>query len=157
MERQSPDSGYAAEIQRVVDQTVLYDLMTLAADTNAASQTRAIATLKLDELKNWLGQQPRRHRMKAGARRIFTAAEQIKQFQTDPKQIELTKPAVPPDGQPIGEDDGWDDDANLALDRPKDKLVYCKGHCCPMLFCMLAIANTAYRMRRRAKRVVLKD
>jgi hypothetical protein len=103
-------AGYPAEIERVVDQTVLYDLMTLAADTSAASQARAIATLKLDELKTWLGQQASQIQDEGWRAAYFYAAEQIQQFQTNPKQIDLAKPAIPPDGQPIGEDD-WDDDA----------------------------------------------
>lgn len=107
----NPGSGYGAEIQRVVDQTVLYDLMNLAADTSAASQARAIATLKLDELKTWLGQQSAQTQDEGWRAAYFYGSQQIKQYELDPKQIQLTKPAVPPDGQPIGEDDGWDDDA----------------------------------------------
>ena len=48
------DGGYSGEIERVVDETVLYDLMALASDSTAATQPRAIAALKLDELKTWL-------------------------------------------------------------------------------------------------------
>ncbi len=101
-----PASGYAAEIQRVVDQTVLYDLMTLAADTNAGGQARAIASLKLEELRDWISHQPQTDEGWHAA--YFYAGEQIKLFQSDPKKLDLTRPGVPPDGQPIGEDDGWD-------------------------------------------------
>lgn len=103
------DSGYAGEIERVVDQTVLYDLMSLAADANAATQPRAIAALKLDELKTWLATRASRDESWHAA--YFYAAQEIKQFQTNPKQFDLTKPAVPPDGQPIGEPNPWDNDA----------------------------------------------
>jgi hypothetical protein len=104
--KSQPASGYAAEIQRVVDQTVLFDLMTLAADTNAGGQARAIATLKLEELRDWLSHQPQSDEGWHAA--YFYAGEQIKLFQSDPKKLDLTKPVMPPDGQPIGEDDGWD-------------------------------------------------
>ena len=44
--------GYAGEISRVVDSIVLYNLMALSANDKASPQARAIASLKLDELKN---------------------------------------------------------------------------------------------------------
>lgn len=109
----APAQGYGAEIQRVVDQTVLYDLMVLAADTNAGTQARAIASLKLEELKNWLGNSLSGGAVSAARNdadwqaAYFYAEEQIKLFQSDPKKLDLTKPAAPPDGQPIGEDDDW--------------------------------------------------
>jgi hypothetical protein len=94
----------------VVDETVLYDLMALASDSAAATQPRAIAALKLDELKTWLAARAAHDEGWRAA--YFYAAQQIKQFEANPKQFELTKPAVPPDGQPIGEDDAWGDDSS---------------------------------------------
>jgi hypothetical protein len=102
------DTGYSGEIERLVDQTVLYDLMALASDSNAATQPRAIAALKLDELKSWLAQRTSHDESWRAA--YFYAVQQIKQFEINPKQFDLTKPAVPPDGQPIGQPDAWDDD-----------------------------------------------
>lgn len=104
------DAGYSGEIERAVDQTVLYDLMALASDSDAATQPRAIAALKLDELKMWLAARPAQDESWHAA--YFYAAQQIKQFEENPKQAELTKPATPPDGQPIGEPDAWDDDSS---------------------------------------------
>ena len=101
----APATGYAAEIQRVVDQTVLYDMIALASDANAANQARAIATLKLDELRKWLDHESSQDESWRAA--YFYAAEQIKLFQSDPKKFDLTKPAIPPDGQPIGDDEDW--------------------------------------------------
>src|SRR5713101_7584243 len=46
--------GYTAEIQRTVNMVVLADLMSLASGERAQNQVRAIAELKLEELKNWL-------------------------------------------------------------------------------------------------------
>src|SRR5256885_16062164 len=48
-------TGAEMEIADVVDNAVLYDLMGLAANENASEEVRAIASLKLDELKKWLG------------------------------------------------------------------------------------------------------
>src|SRR2546422_8067550 len=46
--------GYETEIQHTVNMVVLLDLMSLASGERASNQVRAIAELKLDELKNWL-------------------------------------------------------------------------------------------------------
>src|SRR5271163_2702724 len=47
-------SGYNEEIAITVDNVVLYDLMALAANDHASDAVRAIASLKLHELKDWL-------------------------------------------------------------------------------------------------------
>jgi hypothetical protein len=101
-------SGYAAEIQRVVNETVLYDLMMLSADANAATQVRAIASLKLTELEKWLGGQMAGTQDEGWRAAYAFSADQIKRFQVDPKQFNLTRPTVPPDGMPIGSDNDWD-------------------------------------------------
>jgi hypothetical protein len=103
------DASYSGEIVRVVDNVALFDLMSLAASPRASQQVRAIAAMKLEELRASLAassapaNDPAEH-----AHRSFAAA-QIEQFQKDPKQIDLTPPAEPPDGPPIGsdEDDDW--------------------------------------------------
>ncbi|HXQ97156.1 MAG TPA: zinc-dependent metalloprotease [Candidatus Limnocylindrales bacterium] len=105
-------AGYAGQIQNVVNQVVLYDMMTLAADQNAGSQARAIATFKLNELKKWLDGQASTGGDGDWRAACFYSAEQIGRFQKDPKQFDLTRPTVPPDGMPIGMDDDWDWDGN---------------------------------------------
>ena len=96
-------AGYSAEIARVVDDVALYDLMALAANEKASGQVRAVASLKLEELKSWLnvqaGDSTEQH-----AHRFFAAA-QIAKFQKDSKQLDLNPPSEPPDGPPIGGDD----------------------------------------------------
>ena len=52
-------TGYAGEIQRGVDMIILVDLMTLASGERASNQVRAIASWKLEQLKNWLTSQSR--------------------------------------------------------------------------------------------------
>ncbi|HUK31917.1 MAG TPA: zinc-dependent metalloprotease [Candidatus Acidoferrum sp.] len=100
-------AGYSAEIQRVVNETALYDLMSLAADANAATQVRAVASLKLAELQKWLGSQSTAAQDEGWRAAYAYSADQIKRFQTDPKQFNLTHPTVPPDGMPIGDDSDW--------------------------------------------------
>ena len=91
-----------------MNQVVLYDMMMLAADQNAGSQARAIATFKLNELKKWLDGQASTGSGEDWRAACFYSAEQIGRFQKDPKQFDLTRPTVPPDGMPIGMDADWD-------------------------------------------------
>ncbi len=88
-----------AETARSVDNVVLYRLMLLASDAGALEQAKAIAFLKLDDLRKYLlakaaGDTATR------AHDLF-AATQIKRFEDDPKQIGVDKPAEAPDGSPI--------------------------------------------------------
>lgn len=96
--------GYESEIRRTVGMVVLFDLMSLASGDRASNQVRAIAELKLEDLKNWLLVQRRVSPDIEQKAFVFYAAEQIKRFQADPKKMNLTRPNDPPDGQPIGTD-----------------------------------------------------
>ena len=100
--------GYAAQIANVVDDVALYDLMALAANEHASDEARAIASLKLLELNGWLKEAPRTSRENLDSAHVTFALRQIEQFEKDPKRIDLTMPAEPPDGPPIGTDDDWD-------------------------------------------------
>ena len=102
--RASARSGYNAEIQRTVDAVVLTELMSLAANERAANEVRAIAELKLDELKTWTAEQSGATRDRNQRAFLLYVSNQIKRFQDDPKKMNLTKPNEPPDGQPIGTD-----------------------------------------------------
>jgi len=98
-----PQAGYPGEIQRTVASVVLHKLMALAADEHAQPQVRAIASLKLHELKDSLapassGGDGNREAF------VFYSLEQIKRFEADPAKMNLTRPAEPPPGQPIGSD-----------------------------------------------------
>jgi len=103
--------GYNAQIANVVDDVALYDLMALAANDHAGDEARAIASQKLEDLRGWLnvslGGGPGVPDKAHGA----FALRQIEQFEKDPKKIDLTPPAEPPDGPPIGadEDGDWQD------------------------------------------------
>jgi len=103
-------TGYNAEVQRVVNDVVLYDLMMLANNPAAATQARATAALKLNELRDWLGKQTGTDEGWRAAN--FYASEQIKRFLADPKQFDIPRPVLLPDGMPIGSDDDWDGNGN---------------------------------------------
>ena len=93
--------GYNAQIANAVDDVVLYDLMALSANDHASDEVRAIASFKLKELKDRVGQDVT---VSIGLDRahIYFAARQIELFEKDPKLINLTPPVDPPDGPPIG-------------------------------------------------------
>jgi Met-zincin/Domain of unknown function (DUF5117) len=96
--------GYPGEIQRTVNMIILGDLIGLAAAERAPNQVRAVAELKLEQLKTWLSTQRTLTPDDDQRAFLFFAVAQIKRFQDDPKKTNLTKPQDPPDGQPIGMD-----------------------------------------------------
>jgi hypothetical protein len=98
-------TDYAGEIQRSVDMIVLFDLMGLASGERASNQVRAIASWKLEQLKNWLTSQSRLAADENRRAFLFYSLDQIKRLQDDPKKMNLTPAQQPPDGQPIGMDD----------------------------------------------------
>jgi len=103
-------AGYQGEIARVVDDVVLYDLLGLATNEQAATQVRAVASFEVDQLKAWLNAVKTSGMDPAQKAHVAYAAGQVEQFQKDPKKLNLTPPAEPPDGPPIGDDEdfgGW--------------------------------------------------
>jgi hypothetical protein len=94
-------SGYADQIAMTVDNVVLYDLMMLAANDHASDEVRAIASLKLHELHDWLAAQTSGGIISDKAHILFSK-QRIELFEKDPKRIDLTPPVEPPDGPPIG-------------------------------------------------------
>jgi len=94
--------GYLAELANTVDNVVLYDLMTLSANERASDAVRAVASLKLHEMKEWLDSPSGAKQAVHDPAHIFFASRQIELFEKDPKHIGLTVPTQPPDGPPIG-------------------------------------------------------
>ncbi len=103
--KSSHDSGYHAEVQRVVNNVVLYNLMSLAVNENAAGQVRAITSMKIHELKDWLTEQVEQATDEDQQAHHFFAISQIKRFEENPKEMNLTKPVPEPPGAPIGFED----------------------------------------------------
>jgi len=99
--------GYNGAIQRTVNTVVLDRLMSLAADEHASSQVRAVALLKLDELKKWLASQENLLKDVETRSEFFFARNQIDHFEKNPAEVHMSAPATPPAGDPIGSD-GWD-------------------------------------------------
>ena len=100
-------SGYAGAVQRTVDSVVLDHLMALAADDRASAQVRGVASLKVDELKKWIGEQASSATDENSRAQFFFAGSQIDRFQKNPSDLHLPPPAALPEGDPIGTD-GWE-------------------------------------------------
>lgn len=90
------------EVRRVVDNVVLYHLMSLASSKQAHAQVRAVAMQRLRMLRDWLmsAQSPTKDPDQAA--HLAYAYGQIKKFLDDPQPPAGARPADPPPGQPIG-------------------------------------------------------
>jgi len=101
--KSSREKGYLAEIGRAVDHATLYHLMHLVADKDAAPQVRAVAANKLGDLSAWLKTRLRRVQKNDDAERAHYqyAIASIARFLENPTEVELSPPAVMPDGSPI--------------------------------------------------------
>jgi hypothetical protein len=97
-------AGAKAEVQRTVDNVALHHLMALAANERASAQVRAIAAHKLNQLKTWLSGQIRATTDESQRAHYFFGLAQIRKFEENPKELNFTRPAEPPDGAPIGTD-----------------------------------------------------
>jgi len=102
-------AGYEGAIARVVDDVALYDLFALATNDGVSAEVRAIAGLKLGQLKDWLGGSASAADEDELAHRA-QASRQIEQFEKDPKKVEMLTPSEPPDGPPVGGSFGALDD-----------------------------------------------
>lgn len=111
--KSSHPEGYNGQIANAVDEAALYDLMGLAANEHARDEVRAIASLKLRELKDWLNAPASGRSTMQDQAHVFFASREIEQFEKDPKRIDLSAPVEPPDGPPIGAmgslDCDWED------------------------------------------------
>lgn len=95
-------NGQLNEIQKVVNNVVLYQLMKLASNSEAATQVRAIAAYELQELKEWLENKQKSSNNDATKAHYFFAASEITKFQKGDSKVKFTSPPLAPAGSPIG-------------------------------------------------------
>jgi len=89
------------EIQKVVNNQVLFFLKKLAADKKASNRVRGIASYQLEKLKNWLQNKLKSIRNESRKAHYAYAINQIILFQKNPEQERMTKPLDLPEGPPI--------------------------------------------------------
>ncbi len=97
-------SGIQGEIQRVINQVILRELMSLAANEDAAPGVGAMAFLKIEELKEWLSQEVKSVNDEYQKAHFLQAIWQITLFQKNPDRIKMIGPLPLPQGPPIGMD-----------------------------------------------------
>jgi hypothetical protein len=97
----SYDDSYSAEIQRIVNNVVLYKMIEIAKNEKVASTVRSMVYYKLEELKKWLMENMELQNDVNQKALHHYAASQIKLFQESPDKISLTPPLTPPKGAPI--------------------------------------------------------
>lgn len=94
--------GYNGELQRLVNGLVLKQLLTLAANPQAAESVRGIALLEIDGLKKWM-----QNRLSTAASdekaSILFGLSQIEAFNKNPDQYKPAPVPDMPDGSPIGD------------------------------------------------------
>jgi hypothetical protein len=94
-----------AAVQRVVDDVVLDELISLASNEKASPEVRAMALLKLTDLRTWLTKQTSAVADDQQRAHMLFAASQIRRFEQQPGDLlKPTKPVETPPGAPIGAD-----------------------------------------------------
>lgn len=99
--------GYEGQLQIITNHTLLNNLMKLALDKNASPQTRAIASLKIDQLRQWLGVKLNAQLNESWRAHYSYELLLINSFREDPKKYETENFLAPPPGQPIGQDESF--------------------------------------------------
>jgi hypothetical protein len=74
----------------------------LAVYEGAASQVRAVARWKIEELNVWLDRRLDSAKSPNQKAHLFHALALIEQFHKDPSQLKLPQPLSAPPGAPIG-------------------------------------------------------
>jgi len=94
-------SGYAGELQRLVNNLALKQLLALAADTKAPENVRGITLLQISELKTWMNKAMSAAGNDQKANLLF-GLSQIKEFENSPDKFKPAEILNMPDGSPIG-------------------------------------------------------
>ncbi|WP_426492116.1 zinc-dependent metalloprotease [Hymenobacter sp. 102] len=99
-----PETGYPGELQRLVQMLTLQKLLALAAAPQAPVGVKALAALKVEDLKKQL-QKDQKAKEESRRATALAALRTIRQFEDNPEKFQPA-PALPmPDGAPIGSDD----------------------------------------------------
>jgi hypothetical protein len=101
--------GYKAQLQMTVNHTLLNNLISLAINTKASPQARAIALLKIDQLKMWLANKTKITVAESWKAHYAFELASINAFAEDPKKYESENAVQAPPGQPIGQEEDFCD------------------------------------------------
>ncbi len=98
---------YAAQLQMVTNHALLNNMIALSLNKNASSQARAIALLKIEQLKTWLDARYKTTLAENWKAHYGFELATVQQFKTDPKTYENENLLQAPPGQPIGQDESF--------------------------------------------------
>ncbi|GAB4055141.1 zinc-dependent metalloprotease [Spirosoma litoris] len=99
-----PTDSYQAEVKRLTDKLVLQKLIDLANNQEGTSQVRAVALLKISQLRTKLAAPATNP--KVAAHRLF-ALDQIRRSEGNVADVKPTNAQLPPDGMPIDTGQDW--------------------------------------------------
>lgn len=97
--------GYEGQLQITANHTLLNNLMKLAMDNNASAQARAVVSLKIDQLRQWLTIKMKTPINESWKAHYSYELMLINSFRENPKKFEAENFLAPPPGQPIGQDE----------------------------------------------------
>jgi hypothetical protein len=97
--------GYEQQLQITANHALLNNLMKLALNSNASSQARAVASLKIDQLRAWLTGKINASTIESWKAHYAYELLLINAFREDPKKYETENFLPAPPGQPIGQDE----------------------------------------------------
>ncbi|MBT1702822.1 zinc-dependent metalloprotease [Chryseosolibacter indicus] len=100
----SPKDGYEGAVQITINDVVLNNLFKLSLAKEASLQARAIANLKISQLKQWLSDKTKGTTSETWRAHYSYALLRIDTFQNNPAEYKFENLLPPPPGQPIGND-----------------------------------------------------
>ncbi|QOI96887.1 MAG: zinc-dependent metalloprotease [Flammeovirgaceae bacterium] len=96
--------GYNGLVQMTVNYATLNNLIDLSSNNNASAPARAIALLKIDQLKNWLAEKSKSTTTESWKAHYAYLLNTIQAYREHPGKFESEKLVPAPPGQPIGTD-----------------------------------------------------
>lgn len=102
----TPWPPYLAEVKRVIDKTALSHLLALAAGEGASAQARAVAALKIGELKRALTARAGKTADENDRAHVEYGLSLIRRFEQEPEAFRVPAVPLPPPGAPIGSRNG---------------------------------------------------
>ncbi len=101
----APKNGYEGAVQMAIDHAFFENLIKLALNNNAGAPAKAIAWLKLEQLKLWLASKPGVTADEEWKAFYGYLASQIGKVQSNPEDFKPEGLLPAPPGMPIGESD----------------------------------------------------
>ena len=95
--------GFEGAVQITVNNSLLINMLVLAAHHDASSQVRGIANLELEKLKSWLGGKIKSTSDEDWKAHYAYCLSQIDRFAEDPNEFKAEVLLDAPPGQPIGD------------------------------------------------------